>query len=156
MSNNVDKYHPEPDEVDQKPSIQKRRLPINVMDSRNPNAKSAFDLDRFLSAINSLAADGDFRIDGYGKFFQLGTAESDHFREDLLKARVAEIEVATGVFDGGNNRTSVTVRLLGNNDQGISYTFRFKEDGSFFNYSSSDFELSDTPSLPDSGKKSLP
>ena len=151
----IDKHNPRPGQDVQELSTKKRALAVRLVDSRDPNRRSDFDVDKFLSALNSLVADGDFVISGYGKFFQLGTSETCHLREDLLNARLAKIEVVTGVLDRGNNRTSATIQLWEDENKGTRYIFTFNEDGTYVNHSNSNFQKSKAPALPDSEKKKL-
>ena len=111
-------------------------IPIKVNDLRDPSSL-AFDVDKFLNAIERLRNEGlykitkDFKASDYGKYMStFASAESDNWADAVGKASAIEITLTTIPNRGITQlqgRTLVEVKVLMNDSNGRVFRFEFKD-----------------------------
>ncbi len=111
--------------------------PLRFEDKRSPDFPSAFDAEAFLRDL-SVAMDGSklFKagITKYGKYFQPGTAESDHFTESLRDAQAIAVTLENwnrmmGITN--ESQTVATIDAIIDKDNIKRTQMRFNEDGTY-------------------------
>ncbi|GEM_PF-6954916 len=131
---NIQGYGPPPPKI-REGALEDNKIPLEVIDNRNPDIPSAFDLNAFVAALNVLMTDENlFRSQeyGYGKYFRYATAESDGLAESLRKAKVIRVVAENGgKFDMGRNMTTVEIKTIIDEKNGEVSTFRFFPDGKY-------------------------
>ncbi len=118
--------------------IENKKIPLEVLDQRNPNFSSQFNLDGFLTDLNILMTDKSLFLDQqskYGKYFQHATAESNHLSESLRQAKAIRITITNHVIpqhlEPGVNATIVTIDTIIDEKNGRRTVLRFNEDGTY-------------------------
>lgn len=116
-------------------ALEDRKIPLQVLDNRNPAIPSAFDLNAFVAALNVLMTDENLyrsKEYGYGKYFRYATAESNGLSESLRNAKAIRVVAESGgKLDMGRNMTTVRVETVIDEKNGEVSTFKFHPDGKY-------------------------